>query len=404
MDRFNLNSKCWEIFTIIPFWYFYFSSSFVLRIFPSLVWCALAGIAIIFALLNHYAFKRSEAFFLLSFFSLIVFSAFAVSAQKSCMTVAYYFIYFCVALFVNKKVNSKFIVNVIFFFSLIHLFCTLLQIALPSLYSSTVLKMLPGDVRNEIIEQMNWNASYYGFTVQTSVNAMYLSIGALLCAIKIKYTEGRFYRVILLGLVAMFAVCVFFTARRGSAAVLLLLLSILYFKAKTSSFSKIVVVIFGLVFVLMVGVENIPGFQSILNKFSALDSNSSILNGRDTLFANAITAFWKRPLFGYGGGCLELATGRGILENSYIATLVEWGGIGVVLFWFPYFNMYRMKIQNMKRNRITLINELSYYIVFMFLLMSLVEDYFGAPLTTFILFVVIFLSEEEQKAVTENES
>lgn len=62
---------------------------------------------------------------------------------------------------------------------------------------------------------MNWNKYFYGFTIQTSVNAMYLSLGAVLCAVKIDKDNKIKINIILFVLTVLFVIATFFTTRRG---------------------------------------------------------------------------------------------------------------------------------------------------------------------------------------------
>ena len=57
-------------------------------------------------------------------------------------------------------------------------------------------------------------------------------------------------------------------------------------------FSKIVLLLLGIAFLLSVGVDWIPGMQGLLDKFDRLSGN--MMNGRQTIWGNALSNFWNR--------------------------------------------------------------------------------------------------------------
>lgn len=384
-----------EVFSFLCLWYFYFSSSFILRPFPQIFWFLSIIIVMFFAFYKKHFLNRLESLFLFSIFLLFSFSLASVDAFHSMYIVINYFIYIFVAIFLVNNCSGKVIVNQIMFFSCIHLFCTLLQIVLPNLYSSLVLPLLPSGVQGEIIDQMNWNNAYYGFTVQTSINAMYLSIGAVLCAVKISKDNRRIINTILIILVLLFVIATFFTVRRGSSATLLFILLLIYFRNKSNLFTKILLIVSGVVMLFLVGVNNIPGIKGLFDKASNLSSSGNALNGRNQVFNVALIAIQQRPFLGFGGGMLEVATGRFFMENSYLSIIVQWGVIGAIVFFAPYVYLFKTCINNFKNNMTDYLTKFSFYIALLAILMSLVEDYFGAPINIFIILLISMLYKQK---------
>lgn len=44
-------------------------------------------------------------------------------------------------------------------------------------------------MKGKVLYQMTYNSSYYGFTVQTSITAMYMTFGAIVAAVNAKHEE-----------------------------------------------------------------------------------------------------------------------------------------------------------------------------------------------------------------------
>ena len=392
----NRTFSLWHIFSFICFWYFYFASSFVLRPFSQLFWIFCGGLAIFVALFNRHKIDKKEQLFSLSFFILIIASFTSVNIISSITIVGYYIIYFLVALLVVKKCSRDILCKQILFFSCIHLICTFIQVILPGIYCTIILPLLPNDCHNEIINQMNWNKSFYGFTIQTSVNAMYLSLGAVLCAVKIDKDNKIKINIILFVLTVLFVIATFFTTRRGSSISLLFILSLIYLKNKGGVLSKAFLIISGLALMIIIGVNNIPGISNLLSKSVVLSTQGTVWNGRDKIFSNTISALSNRIIFGYGGGQIEKATGRMYIENAYLSVLLQWGVVGGLFFFIPYIKLIRDIIDFFKNKLVNYYYRLSSYVFILFLIMSFIEDYFGAPINTFILLVIIFCQYSDE--------
>ena len=46
-------------------------------------------------------------------------------------------------------------------------------------------------MKGKVLYQMTYNSSYYGFTVQTSITAMYMTFGAIVAAVNAKHEEKK---------------------------------------------------------------------------------------------------------------------------------------------------------------------------------------------------------------------
>lgn len=392
MEQKGLSIKrlIYSVLAFLAFWYFYFASTYSLRPFPQLFWIVMAVISFLLGLLHRYKISRMDICFFLAVFVLFIISLFSIDAFESIETVGYFVIYYIVAKMVVVNCDRDTIHNIVFLFSVVHLVCLFVQVLSPSIYTSVLLPLLPSAYHNTITEQMNWNAAYYGFSIQSSMSAMYLSIGAILSAIKLKNSDLRIKKGFYLGLIALFLIATFYTQRRGSSAAALVVLALIYMRTKGSRGSKILLALSIIALVTVVGVQNIPGLSGVMNKLTTFIATGSFMNGRDSNFARAFTAFLERPILGYGGGQVSAAMGYAWLENSFLAVLLQWGLIGFMFFFYPFIKMYKDTITKMKieKGRYNPYIEFSFYLQILFFVMSFIEDYYGTALNCFLFFVI----------------
>lgn len=398
MNRLRNNlgkSMVYNIIAFIALWYFYFSSSFTLRPFPQLFWICLAVISILSAIIHHYKLKKIDVYFLGGMMILVLFSIFSTDTFGSILITFNYVIYYLVARMISVNCSSKTIFKILMFFSIVHLICVYIQILVPGIYLSHILPLLPQGVHNEIMEQMKYNFAYYGFTVQTGMIAMYLSIGTILSMVRICESKNKKNKIIFMIIMILFLIATFFTVRRGSTVVTIVIITLIYYNLKGNALSKIFVGISVVLLISLVGLENIPGLSGILNKFDSLVASGSIMNGRDSLFSNAIASLSMKPLFGYGIGQIETAMGYSWLENSYLLILVECGVIGAIVFFIPYINIFKNTIRrcrNFKKEKMFF--TFSVYIQIQYVLMSVIENYLAAPINVFLFFLIVFVGEK----------
>lgn len=300
---------------------------------------------------------------------------------KSIEKIGFYFIYYIVAVNLGNKCKYDQIWKLTYGFVLIHLAITCLQLILPSIYQSYFMPFLPSQVHLEIIEQMNWNHSYYGFTVQTSINAMYLSIGCIMSALRAYEYKSIRDKIIYIILTCAFMICVFFTTRRGSSIVLFVILAFIIFHYNRNHIAKILFFLMIFALVGIMGIQYVPGVSGLIDKTAHLATESTVWNGRDELFSKAISAIIDHPLFGYGGRGLSYVFGRSFLENSFLSILVQWGIVGFFVFFTPYIVLFRNIQKKDKGAHIPYTK----YLLLLYFFMSFVEDYFGAPLNVFLL-------------------
>ena len=376
---------------VISCWYFFFASTYSLRPFQQLFWVLIASLSILIGVLHRYKLDVVDQIFFISMFILFCFSIFSVNILGSMLVVGQYFIYYTVARMITGNCESRTIHNIIFSFAIFHLICLYIQVLAPSVYKLIIMPLLPSSTHTMITQQMEWNKAYYGFAIQSSMSAMYLSIGTILSALRFKDCKNKISKILYLLLTFLFLIAVFFTQRRGSAGACIVILVLIYMTAKGNKLSKVVFGVSVVVMIGIIGISNIPGVSAMLGKVQLSLSNGSFMNGRDSNFLRGFQAIGERPIFGYGGGQVSAATGYAWIENSYISIMIQWGILGAIAFFAPYITM----VKNIFMLRVNLRNETIYmefskYMLFLYVVMSFVENYFGDALNVFILYVCVF--------------
>lgn len=318
---------------------------------------------------------------------------FSADAWTSIINDVYFFVYLGVAAMIGRNITTTKVMKITLGFCVVHLICIYIQVFVPSTYKSIILPLLPSYSHADILYQMTYNASFYGFTVQTSMAAMYMTIGAICAAIFAKYSKRSITKILYIVLVALFLTGVLFATRRGSLLALCLVLAYIYFDTSGGKFSKIVLLLLGIAFLLSVGVDWIPGMQGLLDKFDRLSGN--MMNGRQTIWGNALSNFWNYPLFGYGVGNASLAGDGASIDNAYLAVLVERGLIGSVIWFIPIIWTF-IKTYSKKKHASDMDNiaqDFSLYIQLLFVIMSMMENYFGQALVMFIYYVAVLCED-----------
>lgn len=378
-----------DIVTFIILWHFFFASSFVLRLNPKVFWPLMFFASIVSAVYNKVQISGTELEIVIFSFVGLILCFFSADPWTAVSNDLYFFIYLCVAAMMARYTSGKIIRKQIMFFCVVHLICIYLQVLLPAVYKSVVLPLLPSYVHSDILYQMTYNSSYYGFTVQTSITALYMTFGVIVAAVNAKYEKKRIEKIIDIVLILLFVTGILFVTRRGSFLAILLILAYIYFDTSKSKVSRVTLLIVGALFLLYFGIDKIPGMQGMLEKFNRLSGN--MMNGRQNIWGIALDNLWRYPLFGYGVGRANVTGGGGSVDNAYIAILVERGIIGTIVFFIPYLHALirsysRRKKWVMKSKSV----ETSFYFQLLFIIMSFMENYYGQALSMFVYYLMIF--------------
>lgn len=132
------------------------------------------------------------------------------------------------------------------------------------------------------------------------------------------------------------------SSKRGPLIAITLSIIITYIFAQDKDVGKRLIILFAICVLLIVAyrvvLQSIPGMETIINKFNALeDSDAGILNGRSGLWSRALEMFNENPIFGGGfGSYATYAVQTGAIttsaHNYYLQVLAELGIVGLVLY------------------------------------------------------------------------
>ena len=392
-----------DIVTFIILWHFFFASSFVLRLNPKVFWPIMLFVSVVTAVYNKVQISGTELEIVSFSFVGLILCFFSADPWTAVGNDLYFFIYLCVAAMMARYTSGKTIRKQIMFFCVVHLICIYLQVLLPAVYKSVVLPLLPSYAHSDILYQMTYNFSYYGFTVQTSITAMYMTFGAIVAAVDAKYEERKSKKIVDVVCILLFVTGILFVTRRGSFLAISLILAYIYFDTSKSKVSRVLLLIVGALFLLYFGIDKIPGMQGMLDKFSRLSGN--MMNGRQNTWEVALNNLWKHPLFGYGVGRANVTGGGGSVDNAYIAVLVERGIIGMMVFFIPYIHIIiQTYSRQRKRGEESKSLESSFYFQLLFVIMSIMENYYGQALSMFVYFLMVLSAQfDEQREKKQHE-
>lgn len=381
-----------DIVTFIILWHFFFASSFVLRLNPKVFWPIMFLVSILTAIYNKVQISGTELEIISFSFVGLILCFFSADPWTAVINDLYFFIYLCVAAMMARYTSGKTIRKQIMFYCIVHVVCVYLQVLLPTVYKSVVLPLLPSYVHSDILYQMTYNSSYYGFTVQTSITAMYMTFGAIVAAVNAKHEEKKSKKIIDVVFALVFVTGILFVTRRGSFLAILLILAYIYFDTSKSKASRVLLLIVGALLLLYFGIDKIPGMQGMLDKFSRLSGN--MMNGRQNIWKIALNNLWRHPLFGYGVGRANVTGGGGSVDNAYIAVLVERGIIGMIVFFIPYIHTLVQTYSRRKKcGAASKSLETSFYFQLLFIIMSVMENYYGQALSMFVYFLMVFSAQ-----------
>lgn len=381
-----------DIVTFIILWHFFFASSFVLRLNPKVFWPIMFLVSILTAIYNKVQISGTELEIISFSFVGLILCFFSADPWTAVINDLYFFIYLCVAAMMARYTSGKTIRKQIMFYCIVHVVCVYLQVLLPTVYKSVVLPLLPSYVHSDILYQMTYNSSYYGFTVQTSITAMYMTFGAIVAAVNAKHEEKKSKKIIDVVFALVFVTGILFVTRRGSFLAILLILAYIYFDTSKSKASRVLLLIVGALLLLYFGIDKIPGMQGMLDKFSRLSGN--MMNGRQNIWEIALNNLWRHPLFGYGVGRANVTGGGGSVDNAYIAVLVERGIIGMIVFFIPYIHTLVQTYSRRKKcGAASKSLETSFCFQLLFIIMSVMENYYGQALSMFVYFLMVFSAQ-----------
>ena len=371
-------------------WQFFWSDNSYLRLNPYIFWPIVAAFSFIVCFNKGIVLDKYTKLTILSFITCILFSLFSSSKLDGILFVVEISLYFFAVLLV-KYYNIDYI-KITYGFCILHMVFLFMQRIIPSLFYSIVRFFSSSTAL--LLQQNAGIGAYYGFTGQTSTIAFYLLFGLVISLYYL--TKKKKINCLFLIMAALFELAILLTNRRGALIVSIMIILVLLFLDRRNLLLKVFIVSVVLTLLFVIGVENIPGVKEIIAKFNNYQERNDLLSGRSVFWNYCIEMFKSSPLFGKGFGSFvqysnfEVTTAH----NSYVQKLGEMGLIGSVLFFAPHLYTLFVSIRGYISKGSSLEEKKYMLFGFLFLMIFFAEAIFEGIFETPILFVIIFMIEQ----------
>lgn len=207
---------------------------------------------------------------------------------------------------------------------------TLIQVFASDFYINNIFKYLRDNSTFDIVFQMK-RGLYSGFTNQTAINAMYLSMGV--GATYIMFAFGAKKKPWLLILIASEIACIILSGKRGhiiyvSVAILIVAY---YNSSKSKRFTTALKVVLAIVVLLLLVYYLVPSASYFFDR--VLNPDEDITNGRINRYIPAWELFRSHSIFGIGWERFRYTYIKySDVHNIYLQLLCETGIIGTMIF------------------------------------------------------------------------
>lgn len=372
-------------------WEFFFFDNRVLRIIPpQLFWPLVACVTI----LNVRYISKSlwkyliSVIFALSFALISAISSPDITGGIEFVTEV--LLYFFAGIFVAKIGNIEKFINYLLTISFIHALLLFVQATLPNVFYS-IQGVTGGSAQVSATRANAANGIYTGLTGETSTISFYLVIG--ICVSLYKYSKKK--KAVYLILIAIYFVAILLTNRRGNflCSIVIIILYLILGREKLSR--KIGGILIAAIAISVVGLQNIPGLNNMIYKFTILRQRNRVLSGRDEYWRDALSLFRDHKAFGSGLGSFKYFYKMPSAHNSYLQKLGEFGLIGTFIYMMPFasvfiYTIYKtISLRHRDRNDFAFSLSLLFMLIQIhFFLLSLSEGNFETPILYVILFAV----------------
>lgn|GEM_PF-773535 len=217
-------------------------------------------------------------------------------------------------------------------FSMVHVFFTLFSYLFPSIFSSVILPLLPGEISSASSFFMTYDL-YAGITEQIGRNSFYITVGIGIMAAGLvsKSKKVSIQNILLL---SVLIITLLLTGKRGpllSNILAVIAIISLYAKVQHKSIAKkILLPIVAISILILTLITVIPEAATPFMRLT-LDGGGDITSGRSHLYSVAIELFKEKPILGWGLGSFAGFQDMGT-HNVYLQLLCETGIIGALVF------------------------------------------------------------------------
>jgi len=236
-----------------------------------------------------------------------------------------------------------------------------------------------------------------------------MAIGGII-SVNIK-TNKKIINILNYAITILFIFGTFLTGRRGTSIILLIIMIFVVYKSNHGKSKFLFIVLASFAIISILGIENIPGLSKLASKFSTLNSDGDISNGRYEIWDITIDLIKNKTLFGYGLETYTLVTGFASAHNSFLNSVFELGIFGAPFFYLPFVLILCKSISICRAVSYAKLPEhikISLLFQFLFFGSAMFEGYFQSELSLLLLFifqfmtVIFIMSKKENGAYAES--
>lgn len=412
MSSLKVRLRFQDIFCFLVIWEFFFSDNRLLRIYPYVFW-PLASIYAAYKLRNANLISLKYIVGVCISIGYAFISAFVSgTGSEGYLFLAEVLLYILPCTFISERCEKATIVKYIFSLTIVHLVLLFAQFLIPELFYS--FEAITGGPEMVAITRANAiSGIYMGLTGQTSTISFYLVLGVSFCLYE--FSKNRTARYIIL--LFLFFVGVLLTNRRGSLVCAIVITALYLVLGKEKFAIKVLAVVFVAGIISVIGIQNIPGVEGMINKIIILQERNHFLSGRDQQWQIALNLYNSHKAFGIGFAGFSQYSDMIHAHNSYIQKLCELGIIGTIIYMYIYVSTYfrsiyfYVKLRFQRSLEIRNTNDLNLLVVivqtFIFII-SFTEGIFETPALYVIIFLIqsfavqIFSEEKQYLRKTHN--
>lgn len=281
-------------------------------------------------------FQKQDTFFLLY----LLWGTVSLLFTNSLSTAVIYLGVWCIGFLLKLLLpifrdSSKYIVNCMLAFSLLHVLATLFQMIFPAFITALNSHILDDNTLYRNILFLGHNA-YAGITGQTGTNAFYLAvfIGIVVCSLTALPQQKNTKFVLLCAAIVAF-VALIATQKRGpllfSVIGIVIVLFILYVKRNKDIFRFTILITLFSVMIAILLVYTSYG-QIVVNRF-LYGSYGDISSNRFPMYILMWKGFMEQPIMGHGIASTSVLVqdlGKSTGHNIYLQSLYDIGIFGTI--------------------------------------------------------------------------
>lgn len=269
---------------------------------------------------------------------------------------------------------------------------TIVQVVAGDFYLSWLYPLLQYNSTFDASRYMRFGI-YSGLTYQTAINSLYLSlgIGGAFCSLLYE-KKGRVWKI---ALIALYAVCIMLSAKRGHILFTAVgLLSIAYFSGSRGKRMRNILIAACMIFaVFVIAYSFVPAVSYFFDRVS--DTGGDITNGRLILYQSAFKEFIKTPFWGIGWEHFrDIYIKYTDVHNIYLQLLCETGIIGTCVFIMAFIGNLNITIKKINYMVQNMIDSKEKYLILFGLFCQvffLMYGFTGNPLYDYYVFAMYFL-------------